>query len=1275
MWVGGILLASWGAASWLLRAGPAPLAAVLAGILLLLLAREDDGRAAVRGAIGLAFGLLIVLAMVEIRRRAMESADPGDPQSIPRAETELLAELDRAALRLRAAAGAVSEADISRSERSFELLSRVRATAGPASAVAILDRSGQPVAWSGKFLSVPVPRADTLAVARTPFYVVLEARRHRADGGTAVASATLWRDGSVSADGEEASSAIRLPPGVSVRFSQATGSDSLATSWPLYGPVLALHVTVAAPQEGVASLLERARPLVAWLLFLFLLCCAAAGSTTVLRFAPFVMALPLAIIYPIGEALGARALFSPAWFFSPVAGRLSSSAGALAVSALVILLAGTAVWGRVRLPRRVGMAAGALLALLIPIVLRELGRGITPPATGVPITLWWGWHGALFLTGLSLLLLGAALARGSSPARDSKWPLVGAVLSIVAAGIGIFVFTGRPGWPAWYTLLWIPGAILVIRPAATWATLTAIALSAGAGAALMTWGNALAARTVVALADVANLGTLPDPLGEPALTDLASSIAASNADVEAADLFGAWRRSGLRREGYPARLMVWRDSVISADVVMDQLSLADSSLERMVRDAPPGQSITRIAAGPGVHQVLTRRLDSSRVLALAIGPRTQLIPPAVLGRLVENGSSRSPLYRLTLTPMLGLDSEGAPGRWRREDWAIRGTRKLTLPSGPHEAHLVIPIGRPAGILVRGGILLLADLALAFALWGLLLWLLHGRVVIRPPWSTRSYETRLALTLAGFFVVPAALVSAVSLRQLAIEADRSRDLVLQRILRDAQSADRMPITDVARRLDAGLGLYRGGALVASSEPVLADLGMLPPLVDADAWHALVLDGEPFASAREAGFTRRGFALAGSGRGGDPAILATVHEERDRELRDRQLDVALAFGLATLLGLVAASGAARLAARTLSRPVADLRDAAVAFGQGTAAPPFPLQPPREFEPVFTAFARMAADVRAGQDALEAARQRTEAVLATVPTGVLAVDPAGRVILANRSARDMLGEDLLARLPPDLSLAGETEFEAGGRRYSAQVTPLEGGHGAVIAVNDVTVAMRAARVLAWADVANQVAHAIKNPLTPLRLGIQHLRRVKEQRPHEFDTALDETSERLLAEITRLDSIARAFARFAAPSEVQAALEVVPVRDVCEEVASLYHMAPGFELQVNVPAEAAATARRDELKEVVLNLCDNARNAGASKVGVTWDAPRLILRDDGAGMAPEVLEHVFEPRFSTTSSGSGLGLAIARRLVESWGATISVDSVPGEGARFMIEFGGTGI
>ena len=102
--------------------------------------------------------------------------------------------------------------------------------------------------------------------------------------------------------------------------------------------------------------------------------------------------------------------------------------------------------------------------------------------------------------------------------------------------------------------------------------------------------------------------------------------------------------------------------------------------------------------------------------------------------------------------------------------------------------------------------------------------------------------------------------------------------------------------------------------------------------------------------------------------------------------------MAVLLVLLLGLAAALQGAQSAARALSRPVADLRRAALALGEGKPAPPQERSPPSEFEPVFGAFNRMAADVRASREALEAARRRTETVLATVATGVIAVDAGG-------------------------------------------------------------------------------------------------------------------------------------------------------------------------------------------------------------------------------------------------------------------------------------------
>ncbi|HXH62783.1 MAG TPA: HAMP domain-containing sensor histidine kinase, partial [Gemmatimonadales bacterium] len=213
------------------------------------------------------------------------------------------------------------------------------------------------------------------------------------------------------------------------------------------------------------------------------------------------------------------------------------------------------------------------------------------------------------------------------------------------------------------------------------------------------------------------------------------------------------------------------------------------------------------------------------------------------------------------------------------------------------------------------------------------------------------------------------------------------------------------------------------------------------------------------------------------------------------------------------------------------------------------------------------------------------------------------------------------------------------------------------------------RAARVLAWGEMARQVAHEIKNPLTPIRLGIQHLQRARGGSPAEFDATLAETAKRILAEIDRLDSIARAFSKFGAPAEDIAPLEAVDLLGVAREVAQLYALGGAEGVGMRCITEGAAgsraMSRRDEYKEVLVNLLENARAAGARNVHVRVSdgGRRLEVQDDGRGIAPEALPRVFEPAFSTTSSGSGLGLAISRRLVESWGATIAITSAAGHG------------
>jgi two-component system nitrogen regulation sensor histidine kinase NtrY len=345
-----------------------------------------------------------------------------------------------------------------------------------------------------------------------------------------------------------------------------------------------------------------------------------------------------------------------------------------------------------------------------------------------------------------------------------------------------------------------------------------------------------------------------------------------------------------------------------------------------------------------------------------------------------------------------------------------------------------------------------------------------------------------------------------------------------------------------------------------------------------------------------------------------------------------------------------------------------------------------PPYEFEPVFGAFSRMAADISASRAALEAARRRTAAVLATVATGVVGLDPEGRVLIANRQAVELLGTpleegsvlgDVLADpwgplldavrefLGHPLRAPPAAEFTVDRRRIALQIAPLGTDvSGVVLALNDVTDLSRAERVLAWGEMARQVAHEIKNPLTPLRLGIQHLQRAHRDRRPDFDRTLEETSERILSEIDRLDTIARAFSRFAAPGAEAPPLERLDLVAVATEVIQLYRLAgEGAVVELDAPAHFWARARRDEVKEVLVNLLENARNAGARRISVAIRGRVIRVADDGVGVPADQLPRIFEPRFSTTTSGSGLGLPIVRRLVEGWGGTIDVESEAGRG------------
>jgi signal transduction histidine kinase len=218
------------------------------------------------------------------------------------------------------------------------------------------------------------------------------------------------------------------------------------------------------------------------------------------------------------------------------------------------------------------------------------------------------------------------------------------------------------------------------------------------------------------------------------------------------------------------------------------------------------------------------------------------------------------------------------------------------------------------------------------------------------------------------------------------------------------------------------------------------------------------------------------------------------------------------------------------------------------------------------------------------------------------------------------------------------------------------------------------RAQRVLAWGEMARQVAHEIKNPLTPMRLGVQHLQRAKDDPRVDFRAAFDENAQRLLDEIDRLDEIARAFSKYGMGTDERPAAEAVDLAEAVRDVVRLEQLgADGVTWEMHGVAQPVhVMARPTELREVLLNVLENARLADSRRVSVSVTTEGALttvcVNDDGHGIAAEALSRVFEPHFSTRTSGSGLGLAISRRLIDGWGGSIAIDSTPGEGTTLTI-------
>jgi two-component system nitrogen regulation sensor histidine kinase NtrY len=355
---------------------------------------------------------------------------------------------------------------------------------------------------------------------------------------------------------------------------------------------------------------------------------------------------------------------------------------------------------------------------------------------------------------------------------------------------------------------------------------------------------------------------------------------------------------------------------------------------------------------------------------------------------------------------------------------------------------------------------------------------------------------------------------------------------------------------------------------------------------------------------------------------------------------------------------------------------------------------------------ALTRANTSLTASNQELEARRAYMEAILENAATGVIAVDPQGRVTLFNRAAAEVLRLDP-ARVKErpyreafrDMTLAvfsqltdllrqgdgpkqREVKIVRGGETVTLQVnarrvvTPKGDSLGVVLVFDDLTQLIRVQHEAAWREVARRLAHEIKNPLTPIQLSVQRLRKRYADEEGQVPEVVEETTSTILGEVGGLKRLVDEFSQFARMPEPDLAPQ--PVWGLVKEVAALYRQAyPGVRMEVDEADPGPLSTDREQMRRVFTNLFENAVQAmhGDGRIRVSASRPsekwvEIRVADTGPGIAKAEQEEVFRPYFSRREGGTGLGLAIAQRILEEHGGRIRVeDNVP-HGAVFVLAF-----
>jgi two-component system nitrogen regulation sensor histidine kinase NtrY len=437
--------------------------------------------------------------------------------------------------------------------------------------------------------------------------------------------------------------------------------------------------------------------------------------------------------------------------------------------------------------------------------------------------------------------------------------------------------------------------------------------------------------------------------------------------------------------------------------------------------------------------------------------------------------------------------------------------------------------------------------------------------------------------------------------------------------------------------------------------------------------------------------------------------------------------ITFSIVTMLAIFAAVWFGFYLAKTLTGPIQMLVTATQRIAEGDLDVRLDSARQDEIGMLISSFNNMTSDLRESREKLDLAynalqssnieledrRRYMEIVLKNIAAGVISVDAVGKVTTMNKSAELIFGlkaeeakgkhfREFLDASHLDVVNSFIDSYKDGRQLYLEQQTQVivsglpmsilvkvsvlrddkDQYMGVVVVLDDLTELEKAQRMAAWREVARRIAHEIKNPLTPIQLSAQRLRRKYTELIHnDGSTVFDECTRTIIEQVDHMKHLVNEFSRFARLP--RARLAPCNLSEIVEQGLSLYRhnfnrIAFSLETDDDMPP---LRLDRDQFRQVIINLLDNAvhalgQNEGKILIRLSYDPVLKIARleciDTGQGIAPENRMRIFEPYYSTKEKGTGLGLAIVSSIIADHNGFVRVRGNEPNGTVFTIELPG---